>query len=353
VNDDLANYDYPLEGVSIAQHPAPERAASRLLVLERSTGTRHHRVFGELPKFLHPGDLLVLNETRVFPARLFARRPTGGRVEVLLLEPIPQSAAWRALARPAKSLREGETLLISESDDTRLKPLGREGEQVHVEIINAQGALAPEDVFALCERVGETPLPPYIERASTEPKRREDTVDYQTVYARDVGAVAAPTAGLHFDEDLLAKLAADSIELARITLHVGLGTFQPLSDERFRGDTLHSERLTVSSNAGTAIRSAQSEGRRIVAVGTTSVRTLESIREDDTFPLERRTEIFIKGGHTFRNVDAMITNFHLPRSSPLVLASAFAGRSLLLEAYEEAVRKEYRFFSYGDAMLIV
>ena len=208
-------------------------------------------------------------------------------------------------------------------------------------------------MFALCERVGVTPLPPYIERASSPPTRGEDRIDYQTVYARDVGAVAAPTAGLHFDEDLLASLAVNGIELARITLHVGLGTFQPLSDERFQGDTLHSERFAVGSDAGAAIRRAQSEGRRIVAVGTTSVRTLESIHETDTFPLERRTEIFIKREHRFRNVGAMITNFHLPRSSPLVLTIAFAGRSILLKAYEEAIRSQYRFFSYGDAMLIV
>ena len=352
MNEELSAYDYPLDNVSIAQSPAAERGSSRLLVLERSSGRRHHRVFRDLPEFLESGDLLVLNETRVFPARLFVRRRTGARAEILLLEPLPDDRIWRALGRPVKSLRVGESLAIEGSDHVFLRPVGREADQVLVEFLTDDRPLPPPEVFAVCAEVGRTPLPPYIERPSAA-QEPEDETQYQTVYARNLGAVAAPTAGLHFEEELLGELSRRNVEIARITLHVGLGTFQPLTDDRLCGDSLHSERITVRREAGNAIRRARAEGRRIVAVGTTCVRTLESIDADDTFPLERRTSLFIKPGHVFRNVGAMVTNFHLPRSSPLVMVSAFAGRDLVLDAYQEALRRKYRFFSYGDAMLIV
>lgn len=362
----LAGFDYDLPVERIAQSPAERRDGSRLLILERATGKRQHAKFGDILKHLRSGDLLVLNDTRVFPARLRASRRTGGRVEILLLESRPQNT-WSALARPARTLRAGEDLTLEsgglspgeEGSDTLVRFLGREQERALVELRRDGQALSREAVIELCQRVGETPLPPYIRRVSGEGQSPADRDRYQTVYAREVGSVAAPTAGLHFTEAILEQAAQNGVEIARVKLHVGLATFQPLTDQGFAQNELHEEEVEVGSEAAAAILKAREEGRRVVAVGTTSVRAIESFLAahqaptPPVLPYRGRTSLFIKPGHRFLGVDALITNFHLPRSSLLVLLAAFAGRELVLEAYREAVRAEYRFYSFGDAMLIV
>lgn len=348
--DHLALYDYELPPENIAQSPPARRGESRLLALERTTGRRQHLQFADIVTRLRPGDLLVLNESRVFPARLRARRATGGRVELLLLESLGDSGAWSTLARPAKNLRPGETLGLGEEPHYRVRVLGRDAERVVVELLEDGRVLDRGAGLDLCERVGETPLPPYIRRGAAP--GAEDRERYQTVYARERGSAAAPTAGLHFTPELLARLETQGIRVARITLHVGLGTFQPLQPETLSGDRLHGELVEIAAEEGRKLTEARAAGRRIVAVGTTSARALESFFRAPRLPFRERTELFIKPGHTFLGVDALITNFHLPRSSLLVLVSAFAGRDLVLGAYREAVTEGYRFYSYGDAMFI-
>ncbi len=358
----LDAFDYELPPELIAQEPPPTRGASRLLVLDRRTGKRELRAFRDIAEYFGAGDLLVLNETRVFPARLRARRPSGGKVEVLLLEPraaggnTGENSSWTALARPARSLRPGVPLGIEPADAARgaaIHPIGREGEKVILEIREGDRPLGASEVLDLCERAGETPLPPYIRR---EPARASDPRDrerYQTVYARHVGSAAAPTAGLHFTDGILESVRGAGVGIARVTLHVGLGTFQPLTGDSFARNTLHAEWAEASVEAGREILRARAEGRRVIAAGTTTVRAVESFLASGELPYRSRTELFIKPGYTFRGVSALITNFHLPRSSLLVLVSAFAGRELILDAYREAVREGYRFYSFGDAMLIL
>jgi S-adenosylmethionine:tRNA ribosyltransferase-isomerase len=315
------DYDLPTE--LIAQHPATRRDASRLLVADRGTGAVRHRTFSELPEEV--GEYLtVVNDTRVVPARLHLRRGTGGAVEVLLLEPLG-AGVWEALARPSRRLRPGERL---EPSDT--VPLGSS-----VELAEALGG-GRWRVRVEGEPLGELPLPPYIHERPADPER------YQTVYARELGSAAAPTAGLHFSPDVLARL-----DVERITLHVGLDTFRPLTADTLEEHELHGERYAVEPAAWTRIEAAE----RVLAVGTTTTRVLETLVRGA--PLEGRSDLFITPGFAFRRVDALLTNFHLPRTTLLALVMAFAGIERTRELYEIAIRERYRFYSFGDAMLVL
>ncbi len=356
----VADFDFDLPAELIAQQPSVERGQSRMLVMERATGALRDSSFAEFPALLNPGELLVLNESRVIPARLYARRtlrrerekPTG-RIEVMLTEPVEQSAGenqWRALVRPCRKIAIGEILVF---------PTPTGGLALEAEVLE-RGEFGERllrfnpvaDFFAVLERIGHIPLPPYIRRDDAAADRER----YQTVYSRERGSVAAPTAGLHFTPQVLDALAAKGVEIARLTLHVGLGTFAPLRVERVDEVRLHRERYTLSAAAADAVNRAASEGRRIVAVGTTVVRALEHCAlQDAGRPLQSHsgeTEIFISPGFKFRLVNALLTNFHLPQSSLLMLVSAFAGRDHVLAAYGHAVQQNYRFFSYGDCMFL-
>ena len=330
----LSEFDYHLPEELIAQEPLVDRAASRMLVVDRKTGTWQDRSFREFPSFLHPGDCLVLNDSRVFPSRLYGHREGySGRVEVFLTQ---QESAdglqWSALVRPGRKMRSGERIVISDELAVEIVGRGEFGERTV--------KLSPKgDVFEVLERAGHVPLPPYIRRPDTIADRER----YQTVFARERGSVAAPTAGLHFTPDILDACRAAGASIARVTLHVGLGTFQPLHTEIIEEVKLHSESFVVPPEAARAMN----EAARVVAVGTTSVRAIESD------PARPRTELFISPGFRFQHTGAMLTNFHLPKSSLLVLVAAFAGRDLVLSAYRHAVEARYRFFSYGDCMLIL
>jgi len=347
----VADFDYHLPPERIAQAPARPRDASRLLVLERASGEVSHHRFRDLPDLLRPDDLLVLNDTRVIPAALAARRATGGRIGGCFLRTLGDGR-WEVLLSGRGRLREGETLEVVDADErpraaVRLESRGEGGVWT---VRPAEAVEAP----ALLEAVGRPPLPPYIRRQRDDPRTAADRLDYQTVYARREGAVAAPTAGLHFTDRVLRRLATRGIERTAVTLHVGLGTFQPVRLERPADHRMHEEWRDVSAEAAGAINAAREAGRRVVAVGTTTVRALESAAEDEgtVRPGRAWTDLFIYPPHEFRVVGAMLTNFHLPRSTLLMMVSAFAGRERILAAYREAVRREYRFYSYGDAMLI-
>jgi S-adenosylmethionine:tRNA ribosyltransferase-isomerase len=408
----VADFDFDLPPELIAQQPPAMRGESRMLVMDRATGVLRDAQFAEFPSLLNPGDLLVLNETRVIPARLYAHRtlrrerekPTG-RIEVMLteqvdpqmqgapgpgsgtwetadLDPPPTSKnLWRALVRPGRKVAIGERLVFpGPSGATELEAEVMERGEFGERLLRFEPV---EDFFAVLDRIGHVPLPPYIRRDDADADRER----YQTVFSREPGSVAAPTAGLHFTPAVLEALAAKGVEVARITLHVGLGTFAPLRVESLDEVRLHRERYTISDAAADAVNRAVSEGRRIVAVGTTVVRTLEaaarrkitdeigahpsgpkgpadsadSMRglkppppsdEGSLQPHSGETEIFISPGFEFRLVGALLTNFHLPQSSLLMLVSAFAGRERVLAAYTHAVREKYRFFSYGDCMFL-
>jgi S-adenosylmethionine:tRNA ribosyltransferase-isomerase len=352
----VADFDFDLPEELIAQQPPAERGQSRMLVMDRASGELRDSRFADLPSLLKPGDLLVLNDSRVIPARLYARRtlrrerekPTG-RIEVMLTEPAGDNR-WHALVRPGRKVAIGEILVFpapSGAIELRAEVLerGEFGDRVL--------QFGPvEDFFTALDRIGHIPLPPYIHRDDSA----ADHERYQTVYSRERGSVAAPTAGLHFTPQILDELTAAGIEVARVTLHVGLGTFAPLRVERVADVHLHRERYTLPAATAEAINRAVREGRRIVAVGTTVVRTLEHCTLQgggaDLFPHTGATEIFISPGFQFRLVSALLTNFHLPQSSLLMLVSAFAGREPILAAYRHAVEQRYRFFSYGDCMFI-
>jgi len=339
-----ADFDFSLPPELIAQVPRP-RGTTRLMVVDQRTGEFRHRRVAELPWLLDPGDLLLLNDTQVIPARLFARRVTGRRFEVLLLHPV-DGDHWEALVRPSARVRPGEELLLA--DGGGLVPETSTGEGGW--IVRCSPAL---DLDRLQE-LGEPPLPPYIERP--DGATIDDRSSYQTVYARWPGAVAAPTAGLHLTPELLSRLTLRGIELAMITLHVGLGTFRPVSSEEICEHQMHQEWFRIGRRAARRISRALASGRRIVCVGTTTVRALESALAGGRGHLqggEAWSRLFITPGHQFRGVGALLTNFHLPRSTLLMLVSALAGRAPILRAYREAVDHRYRFFSYGDAMLIV
>jgi S-adenosylmethionine:tRNA ribosyltransferase-isomerase len=345
--DDASAYAFELPEHLIAQHPAPQRDESRLMVVGRDR--LEHHIFRDLPAFLRAGDVLVLNETRVIAARLFGTRPPGGgAVEVLLLHPAagprydPSATAWVALVRPARRLHAGSVIEFGELGIARVVADLEEG----MRELQFELALPFE---AFLERAGRLPLPPYIRNDSEEAQSR-----YQTVFARRPGSVAAPTASLHFTGEVLQRIEAAGIEIVRLTLDVGLGTFRPMKAGRIDEHVMHEESYAIPDATAAAIRRAKDDGRRVVAAGTTVVRALEgNIRSHGRIvPGEGSTGIFIRPGFVFNAVDAMITNFHLPQSTLLVLVSAFAGRERILHAYREAVTHGYRFFSFGDAMLI-
>ena len=333
------DFDFDLPPELIAQAPLPERSASRLLHLQ-ADGGRADRHVRDLPALLQPGDLLVFNDTRVIPARLFGHKDSGGRVEILI-ERITGTHEARAQLGVSKSPKAGVRITLDAGGEFEV--LGREGEFYLLRL------LGDEALEKLLLRAGRLPLPPYIQR---EPGQ-DDAERYQTVFARHVGAVAAPTAGLHFDEPLLAQLRARGVEMGHITLHVGAGTFQPMRADSVHEHTMHSEWLNVGAELVEQIRRTRAAGRRVIAVGTTVVRALETaMREGEVQPFAGDTQIFIFPGYRIRSVDALITNFHLPQSTLMMLVSAFCGRERILDAYRHAVEQRYRFFSYGDAMLL-
>lgn len=352
----VADFDYDLPEELIAQEPPQERGTSRMMVVERSTGAWRDGSFAEFPSLLQAGDLLVLNDSRVIPARLYARRvlqrdheKPSGRIEVMLIEPAGENE-WRALVRPGRKVAIGELLQFPTADgrivlEAEVIERGEYGERV-------LRFASVADFFVALEAIGHMPLPPYIHRDDVN----TDWERYQTVFSQERGSVAAPTAGLHFTPRALESIGAKGVEVARVTLHVGLGTFAPLRVDRVEDVHLHRERYSLSAATAEAINRAVSEGRRIVAVGTTVVRTLEHCaREANGMPLVAHagtTDIFISPGYAFRLVGGLLTNFHLPQSSLLMLVSAFAGRERVLAAYRHAVEAGYRFFSYGDCMFL-
>jgi S-adenosylmethionine:tRNA ribosyltransferase-isomerase len=352
----VSDFDFDLPEELIAQQPLEERGASRMLVVDRATGSLRDSGFSEFPSLLEPGDLLVLNDSRVIPARLYARRtlrrekekPTG-RIEVMLTEPAGDNE-WHALVRPGRKVAIGEILVFpSPSGAIELRAEVVERGQFGDRLLRFEPV---DDFFAALDRIGHIPLPPYIDRDDESADRER----YQTVYSQERGSVAAPTAGLHFTPQTLHTLANRGVEIARITLHVGLGTFAPLRVERVDEVRLHRERYTLSVETADALNRAVSARRCIVAVGTTVVRTLEHCalvaNGAPLIPHSGETEIFISPGFDFRLVRALLTNFHLPQSSLLMLVSAFAGRERVLAAYRHAVAHRYRFFSYGDCMFL-
>ena len=365
----VSDFDYHLPTELIAQEPLADRAASRLLHLDRTAGKLEDRRFREFPDLLRPDDLVVFNNTRVFPARLFGHRSGSraqaispqnpatkeflkGKVEVLLTRQVSggQQPEWEALVHPGRKIGVGERLFLGDDGELQAEVVGR-GEYGERRL-----RFAPtSDFFAVVERIGHVPLPPYIAR----PDQAADGERYQTVYARERGSVAAPTAGLHFTPEVLERLRQRGIETTEVTLHVGLGTFQPVHAERVEDHKLHSEWYSISAEAATRINAALSAGRRVVAVGTTTVRTLEygalasaGGGRRTIVPGAGEADLFIYPGFQFQVVGALLTNFHLPKSTLLMLVSAFAGREQILDAYRHAVEQRYRFYSYGDCMLI-
>ena len=340
----LSDFHYELPEALIAEFPAPRRTSSRLLCMDRSTGSMVHRQFADFPDLVHPDDLLVFNDTRVIPARLFGYKQTGGKAEVLL-ERVMEENRVLAQIKGGKSLKTGAMLSFpyGEKAQEYAEILGRQGEFF---ILQFAPALA---LMEFLESSGHIPLPPYIKRSD----ERNDHERYQTVYARNKGAVAAPTAGLHFDQALLESLAAKGVRMAHVTLHVGAGTFQPVRVQSIEEHTMHAEYLEVPASVCEAVQACRQRGGRVIAVGTTTVRSLETAAASGTLkPYKGDTRIFIYPGYHFRCVDALLTNFHLPESTLLMLVSAFSTREHVLNAYQEAVREKYRFFSYGDAMFI-
>lgn len=337
-----SDFYYELPQELIAQTPPADRSASRLLLYDRNTRSITDGVFSDVASHLHPGDVLVRNTTRVIPARLIGvREDTGGHMEFLLLRRA-EGDRWECLAKPARRARPGQEYRVG--DGLRVRVLGDTG---------AEGGKLVELLYdgileEVLDRVGQTPLPPYITERLEDPER------YQTVYARERGSAAAPTAGLHFTQALLDRLRAQGVRIVDVLLHVGLGTFRPVSAERVEDHHMHAEYCEVTAEAARAINEARAAGGRVVAVGTTSVRTLESAATPDGLvqPFAGQTSIFITPGYAFRAVDALITNFHLPESTLLMLVSAFVGREEMLRVYRHAVQQRYRFFSFGDAMLI-
>ena len=333
-------YDLPEE--LIAQTPLKQRDSSRLLMLDRKTGETYHCHFYDIYEYLQPGDCLVMNDSRVLPARLLGRRPSGGAVELLLLRDMGNKQ-WECLAKPGRKLQPGQEVIFGDGELTAtiLSVLddGNRLVEFHYEGI----------FLEVLERLGKMPLPPYIKA------QLEDQERYQTVYSREVGSAAAPTAGLHFTPDLMEKLRSKGVSIAFVTLHVGLGTFRPVKVENVLDHHMHSELCILPEETAAILNKTRAEGGRIICVGTTSCRTIESLaRSDGTFaPGSKWTDIFIYPGYTFRAMDGLITNFHLPESTLVMLVSAFAGRENVLSAYGEAVREKYRFFSFGDAMLIL
>lgn len=335
------DFNYFLPEELIAQTPVYPRDASRLLFYDRADGNTRHLVFSDVKNLLKKGDLLVINNTRVLHARLFAYDEKGRKYEILLLKRLNMKG-WEALLRPARKAKTGSVLIVNEELSCRIKGTVENG----VRIIEFEYGGVFEDILS---RAGEVPLPPYIK------EKLEDKERYQTVYAKVTGSSAAPTAGLHFTDELLKELAGKGVEIAEVLLHVGLGTFRPVKADNIEEHKMHSEYYEISDCAAEQINRAKAEGRRVIAVGTTSVRTLESACGEDgkVFAGNGNTEIFIYPPYKFKIVDGLITNFHLPESTLIMLVSAFAGRENVLGLYETAVKERYRFFSFGDAMMIL
>jgi len=341
-----ADFDYPLPEHLIADRPAERRDSSRLLVLDRATGALSDRRFADLVDYLRDGDALVVNDTRVFPARLVGRKPTGARAEILLLVPLPEGEhgrAWKALVRPGGKLKPGREVRVGEGLRVLIEDSFEDG-------CRRVRLVGEGDAWALIERYGRIPLPPYIARSGDD----EDRERYQTVYARERGSVAAPTAGLHFTADLLGRVEAAGVSVGHITLHVGVGTFRPVETRRLADHVMHAERFSVSEATARLLNRTREDGGRVWAVGTTTARTLETVAGPDGAYRAAHgwTDLFIHPPYRFRGVDGLLTNFHLPRSSLLMLVSAFAGRERVLHAYRHAIESGYRFYSYGDAMLV-
>jgi S-adenosylmethionine:tRNA ribosyltransferase-isomerase len=361
----VADFHYELPEALIAQRPPDVRGSSRMLLLDRQNGAYEDRSFGDLPSLLRAGDLLVLNDSRVLPARLFATRgglttqakspAPSGTVEVLLTERVASLEGhndWLTLVKPAKKVQVGETLRFSAELTATVLASGDFGERTL--------RFSPVDDFhATLDQIGHLPLPPYIHRAKAEPNTVDDRERYQTVFARERGSAAAPTAGLHFTPEVLTELERQGVEIVRLTLHVGLGTFQPVRVDRLEQIRLHAESYTLSNETAAAIVRANSEGRRIIAVGTTTTRTLEHVAREAERTGDRiaghsgSTSLFLSPGVVFKLVSGLLTNFHLPDSTLLMLVSAFAGREHVMAAYAHAVEQRYRFFSYGDCMLVL
>ncbi|MBR6889686.1 MAG: tRNA preQ1(34) S-adenosylmethionine ribosyltransferase-isomerase QueA [Clostridia bacterium] len=336
----LSDFMYDLPEARIAQTPVEPRDHSRLMVLHRNSGEIEHRHFYDIVEYLNPGDVLVVNETRVIPARLYGERPTGGACEVLLLKQLGPKR-WETLVRPGKKLRPGAQVIFG---DGRLTGRVLENTDVGGRVVEFECEGSFE---AALDALGEMPLPPYIH------EKLRDRDRYQTVYAKQDGSAAAPTAGLHFTPELLERIRAKGVEIVPVLLHVGLGTFRPVKAENVEDHEMHSEYFEVSEAAAARVNAARDRGNRIIAVGTTSVRTLESAAREGRLTATRGdTNIFIKPGYRFQLVDALITNFHLPGSTLIMLVSALYDREKILAAYKVAVDMEYRFFSFGDAMLI-
>lgn len=353
----LSDFDYTYPEELVAQHPLPERDRSRMMLVDRGRKAWTHSRILDLPDHLREGDLVVLNDSRVVPARLFGTRGTGEEIELLVVEPAPaRHGVWRCLLKRAKRIRSGEKLFFGMQASATA--LGRDGAYLLVEFKGNALDLA-------MEHHGVPPLPPYIEREGYDAYTGEDRERYQTVYARKAGSAAAPTAGLHLSDDLIERVAAKA-GVVHITLHVGIDTFTPVRAESVRRHRMHGERVEIAEEAAYEIARAKTDGRRVIAVGTTTTRALESASE---FEIERsdgflswsegrvhhgswNTELFIRPGHEFNVVDAMLTNFHLPKSTLLMLVAAFAGREFTLDCYREAIKERYRLFSYGDCMFI-
>lgn len=340
-----SDYDFDLPPDRIAQAPAERRDASRLLVVDRATGALSHRVFSDLVEYVPAGDALVLNETRVFPARLLGKRASGAEAEVLLLTPHGgEEKVWTALVRPGAKLKPGRTVEISDELSVEIVESTPGGER----IVRLH---TPLPLAEALDRYGEVPLPPYVQHRATE----EDRERYQTVYARERGSVAAPTAGLHFTPGLLAALEAKGVCIVRLVLHVGVGTFRPVETDDPAEHRMHSEWYHVPTEAAAALNETRASGGAIWAVGTTVTRTLETVTDEAgvVHAGEGWTDIFIRPPYRYRAIDHLVTNFHLPRSTLLMLVAAFAGYEMMMRAYREAIESGYRFFSYGDAMLII
>lgn len=333
---------YRLPEELIAQTPLEQRDSSRLLVLNRMTGNVKHQHFYNILDYLKPGDCLVMNDSRVLPARLLGHRPTGGAVELLLLKDLGDKK-WECLAKPGRKLQVGQEVIFGDGELTaKILSVQEDGNRI-VEF-SFQGIF-----LEVLERLGKMPLPPYIKAELQDQER------YQTVYSREVGSAAAPTAGLHFTKELLERVRNKGVEIAFVTLHVGLGTFRPVKAEEISQHHMHSELCMMSQETANVLNKTKNAGGRVICVGTTSCRTLESLaNEDGTFSEKSKwTDIFIYPGYKFKAMDGLITNFHLPESTLVMLVSAFAGRENILSAYEKAVEEKYRFFSFGDAMFII
>lgn len=351
--DELAPYDFDLPRELIAQQPLPVRSDARLLIVRRTEGTLEHAHIRDLPQLVNRGDLLVMNDTKVIPARLVGRRErTGARWTGLYLNADPDTGIWQIIGKTRGKIEAGETILLESADRKYTAPLILLAKMPNGVWAASPGPeMAEESAISFLERMGHVPLPPYIREGEMSP---EDLQTYQTVYAKRPGAVAAPTAGLHFTKELLKQLTAAGVEQTYVTLHVGVGTFRPITATKLDEHVMHEEMCTVTRETAATIQAAKLGGGRIIAIGTTVVRTLESAaQEGELGPYRGETNLFIRPPYDFRTIDGLLTNFHLPKSTLLILVRTFGGDELIRQAYAEAIRERYRFYSYGDAMLIL